>query len=102
RVLRVERETEETLLPTGEHAIPHVEEEAVSQPAAVDDANRPSLLDDIEPIALAARSGHLHRLGEPSGDHDASERARGALGAERGPGDRRESDDAECRGGDGR
>ena len=41
--------------------------------AAVDDADRPALLDDVEPSRLAPRRGHLDRLDEPARDSDAPE-----------------------------
>ena len=53
--------------------LPDVEEEPGAELAALDDADRPALLDDVEAARLASRRRHLHGRVEPASDDDVPE-----------------------------
>src|SRR5919106_244303 len=74
RIPRIEGEAEQALLTSRPHAFADVEEEAGPDTSALDHANRPALLHDVEPPRLCARRRHLDRRVEAASDRHAAKR----------------------------
>ena len=85
RVLRAEREPEESLLAVVEDERADVEERTGAQPSADDDAHPADLLGDVDVVRLVPRSRHRDRLREAARDADDAQLAplRAAAGAQR-------------------
>ncbi len=95
----MEREAEQPLLATCAHAAADVEERRRAELAADDDADRPALLDDVEPAGLAARRREANGAREPADDGARTELDRPLCGPTCGTESRDRSGGVRCDGG---